>query len=374
MKIRRLLFIICVALCSCGNHSNSASDDIKGRKLDMKFASLLQMTECDGYVVADIKNPWGNNILHRYILVDKDSAMPATMPSGTLLRTPLNNVLLFATMHAELLGCLGVSHAVGGVCEPEYMTQQYIREGLENNTITDCGTSLNIDLERVVELSPSAVFVLPYENGGYGKLDKLTYPLVECVEYMETSPLASAEWMRFYGRLLGCAAKADSLFDEVCHSYLSLRDSVAAVSPRPKLMCELKSSSAWYVPGGRSTMGVLYNDAGAHYLFSDNNGMGALPLAFETVLEKASSADIWLIKYGADTDKTRSSLLAEFEGYKYFKPFANGNIYACNLSKKRFYEETPFRPDLLLRELVALFHPDFYPDIKPLRYYEKMAQ
>ncbi len=370
MNIGRIFLCLCVALSACGG-GGLATRDVEGHKLEMKYATLLSITECDGYSVADIKNPWGNNILHRYVLVDKDSALPVGVPAGTLLRTPLDNILVFATMHAELLGSLGAGHLVGGVGEAEYMTQEYVRSGLAKGIIADCGSSLNIDLERVVELSPSAVFVLPYENGGYGKLDKLAYPLVECVEYMETSPLASAEWMRFYGRLVGCAAKADSLFDMVCSSYVALRDSVAIVSSRPRLMCELKSSSAWYVPGGGSTMGVMYRDAGADYIFSDNNSVGALPLAFETVLDKAADADIWLIKYGADSDKTYSSLLEEFDGYRFFRPFVAHNIYACNLSKKRFYEETPFRPDLLLRELVALFHPELSDD-KLLNYYEKM--
>ena len=142
---------------------------------------------------------------------------------------------------------------------------------------------------------------------------------------------------------------------------------------RPRLMCELKSSAAWYMPGGCSTMGQLYQDAGADYLFGDNDGSGGVPLSFETVLARADSADIWLIKYNADSDKNYSLLEKEFAGYTLLRPFREKNIYACNTAHKRFYEETPFRPDLLLEELVMLFHPDL-DNGYTFRYYERLPQ
>lgn len=368
----------CAVLLLCFNISCSAGSGIdggvKGDSLDMRYSSLLSIVECDGYTIADVANPWSGGLMHRYILVDRDSVVLPHIPQGTLLRTPLDSMLVFSTVHARLIQDLGRCDAISGVCEPQYMTQSFIKEGLENGSIVDCGSSLNINVERVVQLSPQAVWVLPYENGGYGNLEKLPFPLIECVEYMENSPLGGAEWMRFYGRLLGCAARADSLFDVVCNNYEALRDSVAdIVTVRPTLMCELKSSSAWYMPGGNSTMGLLYKDAGADYLFGDNDNCGSLPLSFESVLARAADADVWLVKYGATEDKSYASLKAEFGGYAHFRPFKERNIYGCNVSSKPFYEDTPFRPDVLLRELVAIFHSHIVPDTK-LHYYEKMEE
>lgn len=353
--------------------SEHVNRSVNGDTLDIRHASLLTIVECNGYTVVDVKNPWSGLLLQRYLLIDKDSLLPTELPDGTLLRTPLNNLLVFATVHAQLICDFGCDSVIKGVCESRYMTQPQVRKGLQQGKITDCGSSLNIDLEQVVQLSPDAVWVLPYENGGYGKLDKLNFPLVECVEYMETSPLGGAEWMRFYGRLLGCASRADSLFDKVEREYMALRSLATSSEYRPKLLCELKSSSAWYMPAGGSTMGILYKDSGADYLFGDNSSSGSLPLSFETVLDRAADADIWLMKYAADTDKRYGTLLADFAGYEYFKPFKERKIYACNLSRKRFYEETPFRPDILLRELISIFQPHLI-DNPQLRYYEKMEE
>ena len=366
-----LLIISALATASCSGYM-SEGEAIVGDTLQLRHASLLTIVECDGYTVTDIKNPWSGRLLHRYILVDKKSSVPADIPRGTLLRTPLDNLLIFSTVHAELICQLGRTNAVAGVCEAEYMTQPVLKERIANGTIVDCGSTLNINSERVVQLSPQAIWVLPYENGGYGKLERLHYPLIECAEYMENSPLGGAEWVRFYGRLIGEGKKADSLFNVVENNYITLRDKVSHCDTRPTLMCELKSSSAWYMPGGNSTMGQLYNDAGANYLFGYHNRTGSLPMAFEAVLDRASDADLWLMKYGG-ARKTYKSLLTEFEGYAHFRPYKERNIYECRLSEKRFYEETPFRPDILLQELVSIIHPEFVKDYE-LRYYEKMQE
>ena len=142
---------------------------------------------------------------------------------------------------------------------------------------------------------------------------------------------------------------------------------------KPRLLCEQMTGSAWYVPAAQSTMGQLYCDAGASYLFADIQGSGAVPLSFETVLSRADSADVWLIKYGAERDMDYSSLAGNFAGNSMLRPFRERSVYACNVSRRRFYEETPFRPDILLRELAALLHPEMAGGYE-LRYYEKLRE
>lgn len=365
--------LLALVLGGCGAAVSYDDDNIQGDTIAMHHARLLQLVECDSFTIADIKNPWGSGQLCRYLLVPRERPLPRNLPHGTVLRTPLENMLVFSTVHVNLLNSLGASAAIGGVCDSRYMLSSYIKEGVVVGSIVDCGSSLNVDVERVVQLSPSAILVLPFENGGYGKIESLPYPIVECAEYMESSPLAAAEWMRFYGRLVGCAATADSLFMAVCDKFEELRLLVSETKWGPSLMCELKSNSAWYVPAGESTMGQMYRIAGADYLFAHCAGSGSVPLSFETVLNRAANADMWLIKYNSDTDKTYSSLLADFGGYAHFRPFKERAVYVCNTGKKPFYEDTPFRPDLLLRELIAIFHPHLLPTYE-LRYYEKMQE
>lgn len=185
---------------------------------------------------------------------------------------------------------------------------------------------------------------------------------------METSALGRAEWMRFYGLLFGVVSKADSLFAEVDSCYNQLRKRASLSSSSLSIVSELKSGSAWYVPGGCSTIGRLFNDACGRYAFAEDKHSGSIPLAFETVFDKAGDADVWTIKYNRDRDMTYSDLKADYIGYTGFKAFKTRNIYGCNTAKVPFYEETPFRPDYLLSDLIQILHPEIG-DLGGLRYF-----
>ncbi len=375
MRLLIAIFILIgTMLQACSRVAPTENIAVGGDTLLMRHSSLLQMVEHDGYTLVNVKNPWREGtFLHRYMLVPKDSATVSAPQGVTLLRTPLDNQLVFATLHAQLFVTLGCVDAIGGVCDARYMSVPCVCENIACGKIADCGSSMDVNLERLFELAPEAAWVIPYKNGGYGKMERVDVPLVECIDYMENSPLGCAEWVRFYGRLLGVEERADSLFFAVCDNYERVKARVDSCATRPRLMCELKTGSAWYMPGGCSTMGQLYRDAGADYLFGDNNSSGSVSYSFETVLARADSADVWLVKYGAEKDKSYASLEQEFSGYALLRSFRERSIFACNVSSKRFYEETPFRPDILLEELACLFHPELNEDYK-FRYYEKMQE
>lgn len=370
LKNTQIYLFLTVLLFSCGGAKEHFSP-LDGEIVPMRYSSLLSIVECEGYTAVDISDPWGGRIMQRYLLVPSAAELPENLPSGVLLRTPLDDVILFSGVHAGLLEEFGVSGAVKGICDAGYFYCEAISDRLAAGSVVDCGSSLNVDAEAVMQVSPDAIFVLPYENGGFGKLENMGFPLVLCADYMEGSPLACAEWMRFYGRLFGLGVKSDSLFSVVCNEYETLSGVARAVRHRPKLMCELKSSSAWYVPSGESTMGRMYADAGADYLFSDCKGSGSVPLSYEVVLDKAADADVWLFKYNSVSDKGYASLMSDFAGYSYFKPFKQRNVYACNTRYRHLFEETAFHPERLLKELVAVFHPGLLNDYS-LQYYEKM--
>lgn len=369
-----LFAVLFVSVLSCTGNTVTETVSITGDTLRLRYSSLLQIMECDSFCIVEIKDPWRKDaFLQRYALIPEDVAVTDVPHELTRLNVPMKNLLVFSTLHAQLLQTFGKSDAISGVCDARYMSVPVIHEKLSSGEIVDCGSSMDVDMERLMELAPEAAWVIPFKNGGYGKLERMDFPLVECVDYMETSPLGCAEWIRFYGRLLGVTDFADSLFNEICERYDSIKSVASRCAYKPKLLCELKNGAAWYVPGGSSTMGQLYCDAGADYLFADNGQSGSVPLSFETVLSHAGDADIWLVKYGADRDKTYFSLEQEFSGYSLLKPFRDRNIYACNVSRKRFYEETPFRPDILLEELVMLLHPELNGGYE-FKYYEKLQE
>ena len=365
---------IVLLLSSCGGGSKTSSA-FEGEVLPLKYAENLTLIQGEGYTEARLRNPWDTtSILRTYILVDKDKEVPNHLPEGTLVRTPLSKALVYTATHCNLIHELGAVKSIGGICEIQYIKVPEIVEGCANGTIVNAGEGTNPDIEKIIDLHPDALLLSPYENsGGHGQVEKLKIPIIECADYMETSALGSAEWIRFYGLLFGREALADSIFAEVEKNYNEWKALAASQPVKPRLMCEVKSGSAWYVSGGRSTTGKLYADAGAEYVFSSYTNAGGVPLSFETVFDKAQDADVWLMKYNHPTDKTYKSLREDYAPYANFKAFKEKNIYHCNTAHKKYYEDFPFHPDKVLKDLIKIFHPSLLPEYE-LKYFSKLAE
>ena len=368
------------ALASCtGGGTASISEE---ENIGLSYAKLIEIRQGDGYVVADVWNPWKEDgsekrrdekvLLHRYVLVPSDSVVPQNLPNGELIRTPLKKSVVYTSVHTSLFDELGNYEAIKGVCDKEYMYLKKISQDVAKGKIADCGLGTNPDIERIIELNPDAILLSPFENAGtYGKLGKLGIPIIECADYMENSALGRAEWVRFYGMLIGKEKGADSLFNAVEADYNATKALVKNAKNRPTVVTEKKYGSTWYVAGALSTVGGLLSDAGADYVFYDEKVSGSVPMAPEVVFDRAQQADIWMFKYNQAVDITSDQLAAEWSNYSKMKAFKDGNVYQCNLSLVPFYEETPFHPNILLKDYVKIFHPEVLKDYQ-LRYYKKI--
>jgi iron complex transport system substrate-binding protein len=188
---------------------------------------------------------------------------------------------------------------------------------------------------------------------------------------METTPLGRAEWLRFYGLLFGCEQKADSLFEAIDKNYNTLK--VLAKNNNQTVLLDKITGSVWYVPGGKSTIGQMILDAGGRYAWQDDTHGGSLSLPFETVLERAGDAEVWIYRYSSDHQQTYHELLSEYRGYQQLQAFADRNVYGCNVELSLFYEESPFRPDWLLSDFIQILHPD-KKSASALRYYHHLNE
>ena len=371
-----LTFWVTVLLLSaCSGKNSTASGSAQGDTIPLHYSANLSLIDYEDYIVAQLRNPWDTTkILHTYVLVDKKQPLPQELPQGTLVRTPLSKAVIYSSVHCSLLKDLGALNSIGGVCDLKYIKLPEIEEGCRNGTITDVGDGMNPNIERIIDLHPDAILLSPFENsGGYGRVEKLNVPIIECADYMETSSLGRAEWMRFYGLLFGKKTEADAMFAAVERNYKDLQELVKPISFAPSVMCDLKTSSTWYTPGGNSTIARLYADAGANYIFREDTHSGSLPYPFEVIFEKGQQTDFWLIRYNQPIDKTYKELEKEFAPYAGFRAFKERNIYGCNTNRVPFYEETPFHPDWLLKDLIKIFHPSLLEGYE-LRYYKKLSE
>ena len=394
--------ILLTLLFSCtGGRGPSVQE--AGDTVSLKYATQLSIVRHKDYTEVVVKNPWKEGkILHSYLLVP-DSIDPQDISHSslsTVVRTPLRRSVMFTTVHCAMLMSFGCEQSIAGVADLKYIKIPWIHEQVKAGRITDVGEGMSPVVEKIIDQRPDALFLSPFENsGGYGRLEEIGIPIIECAEYMEPSPLARAEWLRFYGMLFGCEARADSLFAVVDSSYCALRDrwyggtgarghentsvAVGNLAPphhrttvptkTPSVLLDKVTGSVWYVPGGRSTIGQMIQDAGGNYPWADDDHSGSVSLPFEAVLEKAGEADVWLFRYSSDHDITPDELLSEHHGYDQFKAFRSGEIYGCDVERSLFYEESPFRPDWLLGDFIHILHPDI-PNLPPLRYYKKIKK
>lgn len=370
------LTFILLALCSCATRQGETATD--GESIEMRYATLLSLHQGEGYISAEIRNPWDSTkVLHRYVLVPKASEMPQNLPKGDVIRTPLEHAVFFTSVHVSLINQLGAYGSIAGVCDSEYMYLDRLQGDIKAGRISDCGKGTAPNIEKIIDLSPDAVLLSPFENSGsYGKLGTIGIPIVECADYMETSALGRAEWMRFYGLLTGRQAEADSIFAGIEKRYNDLKASVANAAgggKNPTVILDKRFGSTWYMAGANSPTGRMLADAGADYIFNSEKSSGAMPYDPEVVFDRGQQADLWLIKYNQDADLTYSQLAQEWTNYSKFEAFKHKNVYGCNMSKVQFYEETPFHPDLLLRDYIVIFHPEAIDD-HTLRYFSKLEK
>ena len=355
----RILLLTCMVLmAACQGEKKGANG--REQSVEMKYATLIEMKEGEGYTSAEFRNPWDSTqVLHRYVLVPKDAELPANLPEGDVIRTPLKRLLVYVSVHASLLDELGALQTIGAVGDGQYMYIDQLQEDIKSGKVVDCGTSKAINVEQVIDFDPDAVIISAMEdNNSYAKLLGVGIPVIECCDYMETGPLQRAEWMRFYGRLVGKGAEADSLFAKIEQDYNSLMGKVSQIKERPSVLDGKRLDASWYVAGKASTVGQLIEDAGGAYVFDDETSNGSVPYSPEVVLDRGADADIWMLKYYKESGElTYQDLQDDWQGYTRLKAYGDRRVYGVNLSHTNFYMVTPFHPEVLLREYIHIFHP-----------------
>lgn len=356
--------------CRSGQKGHRGNSDT----FPIQYAHDFRVERTPEYTLVEVFSPWDTlQVLQRYVLVDRTVPLPADLPAGTLVRTPLQRVAVYSSVHCSMLEELGVADRIVGVCEPNYIELDFVREGVAQGTIADLGEGASPDVEKMMIIAPEAIITAPFKNVGYGRVEKTGILLLECVDYLEATPLGRAEWIRFLALFFGKETLADSLFQRTAAVYDSLCTLITPQMNRPTVLSEMKYGAVWYMPGGRSYVSNLFRDAGANYLWKEDQNTGSIPLSFETVFERGEQVDCWIIKYNAQQDLTYEGLQNEFEPYGHFAAFKKRNIFVCNTGKIPYYEEFPMHPDRVLRNLIWVFHPELLPDYRP-RYFSKMKE
>lgn len=375
MRLRLLITVLIqLALLSC-----TSRQERNVSHSENKYALGFSIQHYDDYKLLTVHNPWqsANNIQFQYVLAAKGTKLPAeTLKGRTRIDLPVQRIVCMSTTHLGLLEVLNEEHKVVGLSGTDYASNLLVRENIEKGLVKDVGYESNMNFEHLLSLKPDLVIsygISSEVSTVVGKLRELGIPVVLNADYLENTPLGKAEWIKYMACFFNKEELAEMHFDEVEAKYKELKHLVLEQKNRPKVLTGLPWKGTWYVPGGRSFFANYIKDAGGDYLWSENTQNESIPLSIELIFEKAAMADVWLNMGTLDVAENVLNIderLGSVKAYKQNQLY-NNTRRSNEFGGNDFWESGISRPDLILKDLICIFHPSLLPEHEFV-YYKKL--
>lgn len=342
----------------------------------VKHASGLEIYRYDGYTVVKVTNPWPDaKEAFTYVMQKKNGIVPDSLKSHTILQVPLKTVVVTSTTHIPSLEMLGEENTLVGFPDMNYISSEKTRARIDAGKVTEAGKNEQLNTEVLLDLNPDALvgFSISSHNKTMDNLRQSGMKVLYNGDWNEQSPLGKAEWIKFFGALYDKEAKADELFAQIEKDYNDALALAKKATAKPTVLCGAIYQNQWYMPQGGSWGALFLKDAGADYLWSGSEGTGSLSLSLETVLDKAENADFWI---GPSQYTSLKEMSDANPHYAQFKSFKNKQVYSSANKKGKtggliYYELANNRPDLVLKDLIAILHPELLPGYQ-LQFFERL--
>ncbi|MCM5662861.1 ABC transporter substrate-binding protein [Galbibacter mesophilus] len=379
--MRILTFLLVLFLVNCKEAPKKEALPISGEfpvnqntSVRIDYAKGFHIENLGKITTVKVTAPWPNATkTFTYALIDKEDLKSITFDASqydAIIPTPVNKFVATSTTHIPAIEALGISDKLVGFPGLDYISSEGIRAKIKEGWIKELGLNEQINTEVLLDLEPEMVmgFTVNGENKTYSNIQNANIPVVYNGDWVEESPLGKAEWIKFFGLLFKKEKLADSIFKTVASNYNKAKTLAKKTKRRPTVLSGSMFRDIWYVPAGESWMAQFLNDANVDYLWNESEGTGSLSLNFESVLEKAQNADYWI---GSGQFTSYSQLSDSNKHYEQFEVFKNKNIYTFGLTKGEtggllFYELAPSRPDIVLKDLIHILHPEILEDHEPV--------
>ncbi len=379
MKEKMMTFCaICAAVlvcCSCRQHtpsggSSDVSADSVGGPRYAKGYTVKTMP--DGVRLVDVADPQKDKdrmpATYHFALVPKN--VKATLPEGyTEVRVPIDRTIVMTMLQLSNFTALNAHDVVKGITGTKNLFNKDILRRVKEGDIVKIGMEGDFDPELILAANPQVIFISPFKRGGYDVIQETGITLIPHLGYKELDPLGQAEWLKYVAMFIGKEKEADKLFAEIEQRYLELKQKVAATKERPTVFSGEMHGGNWYAVGGKNHLAQIFRDAGAEYVMKDNN-TGGVPIEYEKMYATAANADYWRILNSFPGDFSYDALKASEPRNALFKAFKDHHVIYCNMKETPYYEISPVSPDVVLADLVAIFHPELMPaDYQPTFYH-----
>lgn len=375
--------VICLLLflVSCGQKSKNNAQAVEAavsvsdssRIIIPEYAEGFEVRYVEGGCLVTIQDPQkekGKGEIYRYALVrDKEAFAKNKVSDDYVVQSvPVKNIICMTSLQLSNFIKLDELDHVVGITSTRHLFNKEVNRRLKEKKIRKIGIEGNFDNEIIISMNPDLILISPFKRGGYDALKEVGIPLVPHLGYKENSPLGQAEWIKFIGLLIGEEEKANAIFDSIKTEYNALKQLTAKIEKKPVVFSGELRGGNWYAVGGRNFLAQLFRDAGADYFLKDDPNTGGVTLDFETVYSRAESADYWRILNSYNGTFTYDALKAEDSRYADFRAFKDKGVIYCNLKEKPYYENVPTHPEVLLKDLIKVFHPELLPDYTPVFY------
>lgn len=391
----RLLMCTLLGLILCGcdagpaDRSRPAAPAPRNNDALVRYATGFDIQQREGFRLLTVKRPWpGAQRPLRYALLPRNAATAGDgraashadirlPPDAVVIKTPIRSIATFSASFVAPLEILGVSESWLGHDRPERVYAGWARRRVEQGKVARLGEQADADIERLLTVGPDLVMINEYEPAGplFARLAAAGLPVLVSGDWLEASPLGRAEWIKVFGLLYDRWDRATAVFREVEANYLDLAAIGAAAAERPTVLSNAPFGGTWSVPAGESYTARLFRDAGADYLWANSAGTGALHLDLEQVFVQARQADVWINPGAwrtlADGER-QDPRLGAFTAFREGRVFNFDNRTAAG-GGNDFFESGPYRPHVVLADLISILHPQLLPDHR-LYYYRRVPR
>ncbi|GAA3516593.1 ABC transporter substrate-binding protein [Aquimarina addita] len=340
------------------------------------YATGFTISIYKNYKEIKITSPWPDaKNTFTYILYPKGTSKPVITTPAIFIATPIDKIVATSTTDIPVLEYLDVQHKLVGFPHTDYISSEKTRTLIENGTIKELGSEHSINTELVLELAPDMLlgFSADGNTKAYDLIQKTGIPVVFNGSWMESHPLGRAEWIKFIAAFFNKEAEAAIIFENIKKDYIEAKAKAENASTSPTILSGNMFKDIWHVPGGNSYVARFLKDANTNYLWADNEKTGSIALSFESVLEKAQQADLWI---GSGNSTSLSALEQQNNRYALFDAFKNKTVYSSTLRMGAkggllYYELGPMRPDLIIKDIIKIAHPELLTDYQ-LYFFEKL--
>ena len=337
-----------------------------------KYAEGFTITNHTNYSVLKISNPWPKaDKTYKYALITKENAAKTTLSKDAfdgIITVPVQKIVVTSTTHIPALELLDVEQTLIGFPGTNYISSEKTRSRIDNGEIRELGKNEGINTEVLLELRPDVVIAFGVDgtNKSMETIEKAGITVIYNGDWVEKSPLAKAEWIKFFGALYHKEHQAETIFNQIESDYKEAKAIAGKATTKPTVLCGAMYKDVWYLPNGTSPEAQFLNDANVNYLWSDTKEAGSIALSFETVFDKAKDAQFWL---SPSYYTSYHALEKANTHYTQFDAFQNKNIFTfSNTTGKTggvtYYELGTARPDLVLKDMIKICHPDLLPQYK----------